>query len=495
MLRKICLLSVFLAVVSWGCNLSMSKRQQQRSIAPPVSLETSRFQGIHSGVFYAGEWPCRNWWEIFCDEELNCIVENVLQKNPSMQQVLYQVEAVKQQAIIVRSKLFPLVFFDGEVTHLYSSKYGLYRALDPGFPRSASLQNLGLSFTYDFDFWHKNRNLFYAAIGRERALMAESEGVRLSLSVAAVQGYFALSADLLREKLLKELLCVTIKIEKLIEGKKKGALLSSLEVLQAKEESAFAHEAVDEIRGQIAVDRHLINVLMARSPDCPICPDQPFEPLNQRIALPCNLSSDLLARRPDLMAQIWRVQALAHEVGAARADFYPDINLAGFVGFENTGSNLARLFWGGSFTYGITPAFNLPIFTAGAIQANVQNRYADFESASFAYNDLLLKSAQEVADFIALARAIERQVQAQMQLVAYATKRVALIRARLNSGLDSQLNVLFEEQSLLEKKIQLVTLQYSQYLVVVKLIKALGGGYHVDCVPLVANTNALNVNG
>ncbi len=185
------------------------------------------------------------------------------------------------------------------------------------------------------------------------------------------------------------------------------------------------------------------------------------------------------------MAQIWRVEALAHEVGAAKADFFPNINLTAFTGLESVLYSL--LFRGNSETGGLQPAIHLPIFTAGAIRANIEAKKAAFDEAVYEYNNLLLRSSKEVADLLVIVETVFKQKHKQNQIVGNAKSRYELTKLRKEKGLDNTLQTLAYQDSLIQKQLEDVNLLYSQYLATIKLIKALGGGYLSEySVPLKA---------
>jgi outer membrane protein TolC len=175
------------------------------------------------------------------------------------------------------------------------------------------------------------------------------------------------------------------------------------------------------------------------------------------------------------MAQIWTVEAWAHEVGAARANYFPNINIAAFLGFETL--KYSTILSTNSMTGGADPAFSLPIYTAGVIQANIDAKMASFLSALYEYNDLILKSAQEVTDLLVLAKSIYAQQREQTTIVKSATARYNLIELRQLNGLDNELQVYALQVEVLQKKIANLDLIYGQYRAAIKLIKALGGGY------------------
>ncbi len=353
--------------------------------------------------------------------------------------------------------------------------------MNADFPLHAYLLDLSLSFTYDFDFWGRNRNLFYAAIGKKRALQAEAANVQLIVTTALAQAYFAYVTNCKREKLYRELVVVRARLDKLDKLLVKKGLSSVLSPLLSEENVNEAKKQLLSVQEECAVDRHLINILAGRSPDTPI-PLSQLPNLPTTLIIPNTLSLDLLARRPDLMAQIWRAKALAFKTGAAQADFYPDVNIMGLAGLQSTA--WTKLFATTSATGLIRPAVSLPIFTAGAIRANVRSKKAEFDEAIADYNALLLRSTQEVLDNVAFAKSVYQQKVQQKTIVDSAKKRYQLTRLRARNGLDSQFNTDYLLEKVIEKELDDVLLLYNQYLASVKLIKALGGGYCQTLVPL-----------
>lgn len=455
--------------------VSLPKDEQRENLLSAPSVADSVVSSIESGLFSLGDWPQENWWEVFQSAELNELIAEALSHNPSIQSIERRVEYAKQSAKVVRSKLFPLLFFDADETWQYLSRNGLDRALNPTVPLNANLVDLTLSFTYEFDFWGKNRNLFNAALGEEKAQEAEAAQVELIATTAVAQAYFALKTNLIRKRLFEALLDVRREVFSLQNLLQDKALLSKLQPLLSEENLLEAEKLLFSIEQEVETDKHLLNILVGAGPDTPLHIASELPPSLHNITIPKNLSIDLLSRRPDLMAQIWRVESLAHEVGAAKADFYPNINLTAFAGLE---SILYRhLLKSTSKTGGLQPAIHLPIFTAGEIRANIRAKKALFDEAVFSYNQLLLQSASEVADLLVLAKTTFEQKADQELIVKAAQNRYDIITLRQLSGLDNSFAEYFIKEELILKELDNVSLLYTQYLATIKLIKALGGGY------------------
>lgn len=464
---------------------SLPKEEQRKNVLSLPSLTPSVESSLESGFFALGNWPSAEWWQLFGSEELNGLIQKSLQENPNLNGVRRRIDFAAQTAKVVRSRLFPLISFDANETWQLLSHNGLYRTLNTTIPVNANLVDLTLSFTYEFDFWGKNRHLFRAALGESKAQEAEAAQVQLITTTAVAQAYFALKTNLLRKQLYERLYQVREAIFQLDSLLQTSALLSVLPPLSAKENLLEAEKLVWGIRQEVETDKHLLNILVGNGPDTPLQIQEPLSPLPSQLEIPETVSIDLLSRRPDLMAQIWRVEALANEVGAAKADFYPNINLTGFLGLESV--LYALLFKSHSKAAGLQPAIHLPIFTAGAIRANIRAKKALFDDAVEQYNSLILQSTQEVSDLLIFANSLFHQKSEQEGIVASAQVRYDVTCLRNAKGLDSLLATYALEEELIAKELDDISLLFGKYAATIKLIKSLGGGYSSDyAIPITA---------
>ena len=179
------------------------------------------------------------------------------------------------------------------------------------------------------------------------------------------------------------------------------------------------------------------------------------------------------------MAQIFRLDALAFEVGAAKADYWPNINISGLAGFQS--GSWSTLFEWISKTIGVLPGLSLPVYTAGAIGANIDAKKALFDEAVYQYNDLILQSFNQVADLLAIGKSVYGEKEKQSQIVDNAKARYGLTLLRQQNGIDNALSAYQFLEELLLKKLEEIQLLYQQYVVSISLTRALGGGYFYDC--------------
>ena len=207
-----------------------------------------------------------------------------------------------------------------------------------------------------------------------------------------------------------------------------------------------------------------------------------------RLALPPpHLGADLLGRRADVVAARWRVEAAAQGVAAARADFYPDINLNASIGLSALG--LDRLLNLGSRQYSVGPALSLPLFDGGALRAQLQGRAAEADAAVAAYNAAVLDAAREVADAASALRSLALQQAEQAHAQAAAADAFVLAQQRYQAGLGNRLPVLQADALLLAQRAQTTDLQARQLDAQAMLALALGGGW-ADGPPVAGATTS-----
>lgn len=469
--RFILLASLFFLV---SC-LSCIQEQHSTSLMTPPSLDWTVQKNIESGYFTVGDWPQDNWWDVFSSPQLNNLIQEALLANPSIHAIRQKVELANQTVILARSKLFPWVSLDAVYDWEYLSKNGLYRALNPKIPLNANLYDLKLTLNYEVDLWGKNKEMFQAAIGRQLAEEAEDAQLKLIVTTEVAQAFITVKFNQLRKDYISQLATIRKDIYELQDLLHAKSLLSKLLVYSSEENYYDVQKMLWSIEEELAISKHLLNILVGRGPDAPLDVGENRLPLIDSLSIPCDLSIDLLARRPDLMAQIWRVEALAHEINAAKTEYYPDINLKAFIGFESVFAD--SLFSPSSMTAGIKPALHLPIFTAGAIQANIDAKRARFNEAIFEYNQLLLSSAQEVVDRLVTAESLFKQKRDQELLMKKIEARYTLTRLRYEKGLDDLVTTEYLKEELIRQELVELAITYAQNMTVIRLIKALGGGY------------------
>ena len=191
--------------------------------------------------------------------------------------------------------------------------------------------------------------------------------------------------------------------------------------------------------------------------------------------VPPGLPSALLERRPDIRAAEQNLVAANAEIGVAKAAYFPQISLSGFLGGQ--GTQLSSLFSGPSGVWNFTPQVTQPIFTAGRIKSEVRFTQALRDSALIQYEKAIQTAFTEVSDaLIAHQRVRENRVQQEL-LVAALQDRTRLAYVRYRGGVDTLLNALDSDRDLFQAELLLSNIRLNELNSVVQLYKALGGGW------------------
>jgi multidrug efflux system outer membrane protein len=200
-------------------------------------------------------------------------------------------------------------------------------------------------------------------------------------------------------------------------------------------------------------------------------------PVVQR-GLPSGAGLDLIARRPDIAASRWQVEAALKQTDAARAEFFPDVSISAMAGLSSI--DMGKLLTAGSRTFALTPALHLPIFNGGALQANYGVSKAQLDTAVAQYNGTVLAAAREVAtqalsaeQVAARQREQHAQLEADRQLLANA-------QARARQGVRDARESLGARAQWLQQRDAAAQLHAQALNTDLALIKALGGGYRAD---------------
>ena len=237
-------------------------------------------------------------------------------------------------------------------------------------------------------------------------------------------------------------------------------------IATAKVQASAAQQQIDALRNALAA-------LVGAGPDRGLEIARPML-ATPDIATPSSLPSDLLARRADVVAARWRVEAAQRGIDASKAAFYPTINLSAIVGLA--AGNLGDLFSSDALLVNGGPALSLPIFEGGRLRNQLMGSNADYDLAVAGYNQHLLDAIREVADAVQSARALDAQVASTKLARDTAAKAHALVLQRHRAGLATQLDVLAAQKPLLQLDQQLAALAAQRRTATIDLDQALGGG-------------------
>ncbi|MBS0625274.1 MAG: efflux transporter outer membrane subunit [Verrucomicrobia bacterium] len=438
-------------------------------------MESVTAEAVDSGNFQAGDWPTEAWWEQFNDPVLTHLIEEGLKSNPSLMMARSRLNAAAQVALQRRAALFPEISFDPADSWQHYSKNGFFRTYAPTIPALVNDIVINMTFVYEFDIWGKYRDLFKAALGEERARLAEVRQAELVLAASIAYTYQELQYLLFRREILRKQEAIRDEAYAIRDKREKNALDTAIITLGSKSETLDVSATLREIEPIIRQHVNVLKTLAGMDQDAAI--EIQLNPLHVlSVSLPENLSLDLISRRPDLIALKERVEAAAKKIDAAKTEFYPNLNLISLVGLESVFWN--KIFKQDTYSGTLHPAIHLPIFTAGRLRAELMEKIADFNEAVYAYNNLILNATQEIADTLTSIIYLQQEIEIRQESLNVVRQQEKLTRKRLEHALDDKITWLQAQYSVLDMELYLASLEYGKQLEGIVLIRELGGGFH-----------------
>lgn len=448
--------------------------------APETTRPQLRDHGAVQLVSGSAAWPAAKWWQQYGDAQLDALIEEALRDAPSIAMAQARFERALADAGLARAGRRPQLAANAVASEERMSENYLF---PPAFLPDGmnDYGRLTLDFSWQIDFWGQHRALIASAVNAAEAREAELAQARLSLSAAIAQQYVELAR--LHDARDDAERAVELRRARagLIEKRVARGLENRASLGDARARLAAAEEALLAADEQLQVQRYRLAALLGASPERAARIERPRLQIDHGVQLPEVIGATLLGRRPDIRAARLSAEALAQRRKAQKAEFYPNVNLAAFVGFHALGLN--HLTEGGSKIAGYGPAISLPIFRGGALRAQLRGAEADYAQAVAGYNAALATALEDVATHVTQLRSIdarrariEEAVQASEEAQRVASRRYA-------AGIASYLEVLNAEENLLQARSARTQLRALAIAVDIGLQRALGGGYAADATP------------
>jgi NodT family efflux transporter outer membrane factor (OMF) lipoprotein len=412
------------------------------------------------------------WWSAWGDEAMSAAIARALESQPSLKVAEARLGRAAAAVGGEEAAAGPKLGATADATRQHFSANSIYPA-----PLGGSIQTLAnaqLAGSWEMDFFGRHRAAMEAALGSERAAQADLQAARNLLAAQVGQTYVQLARLVAQRSEAERSLKQRERMLSLVRERVGAGLDSRVELRLAEGALPEARQQVEAFDEQIVATRHALAALAALPPEA----YAQLTPALDRLAppaLPSTLPADLLGRRADISAARWRVEAATQSVQAAKAQFYPNVNLSVFVGLSSIG--LDRLVESGSRQYGAGPAIRLPIFDAGALRANLRGKAADVDAAVESYNGAVIEAVRETADQLNALQAIRRQQLEQAQAQQAAESAYDFATQRYGAGLSNHLTLLNAETATLAQRRQAVDLRARALSAQIGLIRALGGGF------------------
>ena len=444
------------------------------SIVQP-SPDFARAQHAASIHLARDGWPEARWWTRYDDAQLNALVARAIKDSPTMAVAATRIGYAQASLASTRSVGGGSLGLEVGLNRQRYSGNGFFPApIGGSFYTDAAVQ---VKASYDFDWWGKQRALVAASLGEVNARQADAAQAEQELAASVVQSYLRL--QLLWARRANTLAMADLETDLVAERRARIARgLATLDAQTAAERdlatlqeqaASFATQAGREIESL----RNLVGATSSSE-------TEPFTVTPHAIhggaaSLPSALGLALLARRPDLQAARWRVEATLGRIKANEAAYYPDLNLTGAFGLDAT--SLSHLLAYNSRTMVVGTVIDLPLFHSRGLDANLEGARAERNAAIADYNAAVFRAVAEVAEEGATLQGLAVQAAAQARTLAASGALVASSERRIAHGLGERASLLDARQALLRQQDTALYQQDAALQTEVALTKALGGGY------------------
>ncbi|HEV7778614.1 MAG TPA: efflux transporter outer membrane subunit [Luteibacter sp.] len=470
-------LAAALALVMAGCSIPAKlERPALRDDVPLAGLQTATRAG----------WPEAAWWRRYQDPQLDQLIDMALKGSPDLVQAKSRVDSAQQTIRVAAAQAGLRIDGSAQVARQRLSDHGLIPSQFLGFSWY-NQADLGVQLQYDFDWWGKKRHAIESAVDQAHAAEAQRSAASLALQSSVADTYFGWLADRQRVKLADDMIAAQERLLRIAELRVRQGVDLSDTAEQARSDLAAARQQRVALDGSSSIRLAALAALVGVSP-AGLPKLEPRALPDVELGLPTNANIDLIARRPDIAASRWQVEAALKQTDVARAQFYPDVSIGATAGLSSI--DLDKLFTGGSRVFGLTPALHLPIFEGGALEANYGVSKAQLDTAIAQYNSTVIAAARDVATQSLGADEIAGRRTEQAKQVVSGEKLLGTAEARAKSGVRDGRESLMTRAQLLQQRDTSLSLHAQALSADVALVKSLGGGYRAEPVTTVSSTSS-----
>ncbi|SMG07163.1 MdtP family multidrug efflux transporter outer membrane subunit [Paraburkholderia susongensis] len=460
-----------------GCALIHHNGKPYAEIAPEQINLASDIHLARDG------WPDARWWTRYHDAQLDALIDQALANAPTMVIARTRVAQAKSDVELAAagSSLQVAALASLDRTHVSANGFlGPFAKNEPEAGLTGPWYTegiVGLGASYDIDLWGKQRAQIAASLGVSNARLAETSAVELEISTDVAQLYYGIQTTYQLIDLLNESHAIAMFAVQAHEARAARGVESRTPLEEARAQQLAVERQIVSAQGQIKQLRESMRALVGAGPNG-LPAIEPVSLPRSQAALPATLSYELLARRPDLQAMRWYVQASFSRIDAAKAAFYPSFDIKAFFGFDAL--HLADLFTHASQQINLIPGLYLPIFDGGRLNANLSGAREGSNLLIEQYNQAVLDAVRDVAQAGSRLQALDTETGLQTQRIESVAFERDSVEASYRRGLTSQLAALEAHQPVIAAQAELLTLNAQTLSQEIALTKALGGGYRAD---------------
>ena len=399
------------------------------------------------------------WIATFGDKQLEALVDEVLQNNLGLRLAATQVERASAISRLAAASLSPMVGVGGDYgTRSVSRMYAGYTLPTETYSATAFV-------SWEADVWGKLRARARAGEEALGATEADFEFARQSMAAITAKAWFLAIETRLQLELAEEAVKIFSEILVLVEAKHEVGQLPLQNVYLTGADLASAQEAVRLVRSAHEQILRALEVLLSRYPSAEL------ETVDALVAvpppIPAGIPADIVARRVDLIAAERRVAAAFFASEEARLARLPSFSLTGVAGTTALTNELTQL----------SAGLFAPIFTGGALKAQVEIANTNQQAAIAAYGLTLLTAYSEVENALNNEKLFAEREQFLQKAVTDNSAAMELTMEQFNVGRVDMLSVLQIQARVLAARSALIGIQNQRLVQRINLHLALGGSF------------------
>jgi multidrug efflux system outer membrane protein len=416
--------------------------------------------------------PTLDWWRGFRSPELTTLMVEAQTVNLDIAAAVARFIQADAQARIAGAALLPNISGAGSETYSRTSGSSASGLSIGG--REVVNYNASLAASYQLDFWGQNRDFAQAAEETAVASRFDREVVALTTLTSVANAYFQVLASQDRIRTAERNIASAEQILNAIKDRFKAGTGTDLDVAQQESVVANQRALVPPLRQTLDQNINALATLVSRPPESVRITGGS---LNQ-IAIPRvtpGLPSEMLTQRPDIRRQEAQLASATANVGSARAQFFPSIQLTGLGGYQSTA--LSALFQPHAAFFSLVGSATQPIFDGGRILGNFEFTKARQDELLQTYRKTVVQAFADVDNALTSVRQTTIRLRLQREVVASSRRAFGLAEQQLRAGTVDIVTVLNVQQTLFQAEDALWQAQLARLQAIVSLYQALGGGW------------------
>ena len=437
-----------------GCLLSADKLDLGVAIPATYTAASARPQAAL---------PALDWWRSFRARELTSLMEQAQTANLDIAAAVARVLQADANARVANAALLPVIGLDTDATRT-----------KPSGSSVRSIYNLGFNASYEIDFWGKNRATLAAAAETAIASRFDRDVVTLTALASVGNAYFQVMGAQDRLRIARDNLAAASRILGIIKERQAVGTVSQLEVAQQESVVATQRASIPPLEITLRQNTAALAVLVGRAPELVKIAGGSLNRVTVPRVTP-GLPAELLNQRPDIRRAEAQLASTNYSVQAARAAFFPSIQLTGQTGWQSAA--LASLFGPGAWFYTMAAGLTQPVFDGGRLFGQLDLQKAQREEALANYRKAVLSAFRDVEQALVALQQQSLRERLQTEVVRSAREAFTIAESRLREGTADIVTVLNTQQTLFQAQDTLSQVRLARLLAAISLYQALGGGW------------------